>query len=180
MKHWVLFLCNFFPFIAMSQGCQDYREYHFEAKSIEPTLFLQGTDSIYFNEARYYCTNSALYLRKALFDRFGKWDIMLESESPSKTLIWHSIQLFPEIDRLFYVAASGIESRDLTFNSILVFDQEGNDLLQEGSLYREMLLDYFGSMIENLYGTSHKKGFYETYWPAADPERWKKIKRAGY
>jgi hypothetical protein len=133
-------------------------------------------DSLFLNEVRYICVYSSMYTKKGMFDRFGKWNkVIYPQKNTHPILVWENVALFPADPTLFTVAALGLESRSTIYASMLVFDQNKEDMLQENSPYKTKLIDYFGEMIKS--DDSLKSNFYETYWKMVDPVMWELMKK---
>ncbi|MEZ4838857.1 hypothetical protein [Flavobacterium sp.] len=134
-------------------------------------------DSLFLNEVQYVCVYSSMYTKKGMYDRFGKWNkVIYPQKSTHPILVWENVALFPADPTLFTVAALGLESRSSIYASVLVFDQNREDMLRENSPYKAKLIDYFGEMIKS--DDSLNSNFYETYWKMVDSERWELIKKS--
>jgi len=86
-------------------------------------------------------------------------------------LVWENIQLFPEEASKFTIVALGEEYWKGIYASVMVFDQNNQDMLAMDSPYRQKIIDYFANAIKN-----HKKSdrFIEAYWKTFDPMYWER------
>lgn len=134
-----------------------------------------NNDTIKLNEVKYECVYTAMYTKKVMYDKFGKWhkEIYTNKER-HPMLIWENIKLFANDSTKFTIVTNGLESIETIYASILVFDQNNNDLLAESSPYRDKLVDYFGKLIIN---NNKKEDFYDIYWKQVDPKHWKELQR---
>lgn len=134
-----------------------------------------NSDTIFFNEIKFECVHSSFYIQKAMFDRFGKWNKSIKPLQRSTILIWENVTLFENDTIQFTVAGMGEENNKTIFASVMVFNQNNNDMLAVNSPYRERLINYFSDAIRN--DKIQKKSFYEAYWKTFDPERWEEIQK---
>lgn len=131
-------------------------------------------DTIIFNEARYQCAQTALYTKKVMYDKFGKWNQEIYPTNNSHPiLLWENVELFSDGQK-YNVFATGAETSTDIYSSVMVFDQNDRDLLSESSTQKTVLANYFGSLIKA--NNSRNEAFYEVYWTAVDPDQWKAIK----
>lgn len=129
-------------------------------------------DTVVFNEVRYDCVFSAFYSSTVMYDKLGIWDQALFPEnSRHPVLMWEDLNLFGD-HKKYDVFTFGIESRKEIYASVMVFDQENNDLLAEDSEEKQKLTQFFGELLRN--HDLEKEGFYEVYWKKVDPEFWEK------
>lgn len=97
-----------------------------------------------------------------MYDKFGEWDIIVNQEQwRISEFIWKKVKLFEDDTIYFQVAAGGLEDRYRMYSSVVVFDQNGRDMLQEGSPYLEKLEHYFGQLIKN--NDDEKTDFYKHF-----------------
>lgn len=142
---------------------------------IDHFISVVNNDTLVLNELKFECVNNAMYTKKAIYDKFGKWNEEIYPEGKTRPiLVWENLTLFPNDLTKFTVAANGLEIFDI-YASVLVFDSENNDLLSETSEYREKLIRYFSDMIKS--NDQRERDFYEVYWKTVDPEHWENIKR---
>ena len=133
-------------------------------------------DTIFLNEVKYECVYTAMYTKKGMYDRFGKWNQEIYPKGQTHPiLLWNNVKLFPNDTTEFIVATNGLESLKTIYASVLVFDKKNKDLLSDESKYKTKLIEYFSEMIKT--NNSKKRDFYETYWKAVDPKRLELIKQ---
>ena len=133
-------------------------------------------ETIFLNEVKYKCVHTAMYIKKGMYDRFGKWNKEIYPKGKHRPiLLWNNVKLFPDDTTEFIVAANGLESAETIYASVLVFDKKNKDLLSEESEYKTKLIEYFSKMIKT--NNSNKRDFYEIYWKTVDPQRWEQIKK---
>lgn len=133
-----------------------------------------NNDTLFVNEIKYRCVHSALYTKKVMYDRFGMWDkaVITERGKRYPNLIWKDIKLFTDLDKKFTVIARGVESRQTIYASIMVFDEEGNDMLTKDSAFQFRLVEFFGYLIKQ---NSNNRDFYDVYWKKIDENQWNEI-----
>lgn len=123
---------------------------------------VKKSDTINLNELKFNAVFSALYTQKVMYDKFGKWTKEIRPNNKKHPiLLWENVKLFEDENKLFTVYANGDENWEEIYASVLVYDDENNDCLNEDSLLRDKILQYFSNSIENL---SDNKNFYEVYW----------------
>lgn len=128
-----------------------------------------NNDTIKLNEVKYECVHTAMYTKKVMYDKFGKWHKEIYSNSERHPiLIWENIKLFANDSTKFTIATNGLESIETIYASILVFDENNNDLLAKSSPYRDKLVEYFGKLINN---NSKKEDFYDIYWKTVNSNK---------
>ena len=130
--------------------------------------------SVSLNEVKYKCVYSSMYIKKGMYDRFGKWNkVIFPADKNHPVLLWENVKLFEGNPSEFNVAASGLENKETIYASVLVFNKNNEDLLSTDSAYKPKLIGYFSEMIKT--NNSSKREFYETYWRDFDPIRWEKM-----
>jgi len=147
----------------------DYSEARFE--KIQTTL---NSEAVSVNELRFECVISASYTGKVTFDKFGKWDLKVDTDNKRQPiLVWRNVELFSDGKR-YDVYTHGIEERKHIYASVMVF-QNNVDLLSQNSSQREKLKNYFSDLIKN--ESQAEKDFYELYWKTVDPAYWDVISK---
>jgi len=142
---------------------------------VETDLFdlIYNDGTIPRHEVKFKCVYSAIYTSKVMYDHFGKWDEMFFPEHLSPAiLIWRKVKLFPDDNQLYTVVTHGKEEEFMTYTSIMVSDQQGNDVLEEGALALKAI-DYFKKAIRA--NNDKERAFYKAYWKEANPDKWKKL-----
>lgn len=179
MKNCVfLFILCTISFVGFSQEdrCKKITKNSFSNIIYDKFISVVNKDTIKLNEVKYECVNTAMYTKKIMFDKFGKWHKEIyPNKERHPMLIWENIQLFPNDSTKFTIATNGLESSKTIYASILVFDKDNNDLLAENSVYRDKLVTLFGQFI--VQEDPKKEDFYEVYWNQVDPKIWKELQR---
>lgn len=154
--------CNSPKAINHANRCSSFPKNDFLEAKIVSLKSIVDNDTIQYNELRFYCLYSSLYTKKGMFDAFGKWDVMMNEQlGRSSDFVWKDVKLFNNDTLTFQVAAGGVESRNEMYSSVVVFDQNGKDMLQEGSPYIDKLEHYFGQLIKN--NDDKKTDFYKNF-----------------
>jgi hypothetical protein len=113
------------------------------------TINNKDTSSVY--TLKFNAVASAMYTKKILFDKFGKWTSAVPAgDNRNFILIWENIKLFDDKEELFTIAAHGIESWEEMFASVIVFDSKNNDCLSENNEYKNEIITLFSNSIQNL------------------------------
>jgi hypothetical protein len=70
-----------------------------------------NNDTIKLNEVKYECVYTAMYTKKVMYDKFGKWhkEIYTNKER-HPMLIWENIKLFANDSTKFTIVTNGLES----------------------------------------------------------------------
>ena len=71
--------------------------------------------------------------------------------------------------------ADGVEEWKNIYASVMVFDNEGNDILSDSSSEKLAITEVLADLIRN--NDDRKREFYEIYWKMVDPKHWKTLKR---
>ncbi|MGM0635686.1 MAG: hypothetical protein ACQESK_06440 [Bacteroidota bacterium] len=133
----------------------------FKNFEIKPVLASKDKDSTYVNELRFNAVLSAKYTQKLMFDEFGKWDKAIRPNNEKHpVLIWENIKLFDDKDKLYNIAANGVENWEEIYASVIVYDSNNSDCLAESNAEKDKILAYFSDGIKNL---SSNNKFYEVY-----------------
>ena len=124
-------------------------------------LTITEKDTTYVYELKFNDVASAMYTKKILFDKFGKWKTAIPAgDNRNFILIWENIKLFDDKEELFTVMADGIESWEEMFASVMVFDSKNNDCLSENNEYKNEIITLFSDSIQNL---NKDNTFYKIY-----------------
>lgn len=152
--------------------CGSLPENKFESISEDKFITIIDKDTISFNEIKFNCVYNASYLEKGMYDKFGRWhQAIYNNNSRHPILLWEGIKLFENDTTKFTIASRGFEGLGIIYTSVLVFDENNNDLLSANSAYKSKLIEYFSNMI--LTNDKKKEDFYEQYWKTVSPESWK-------
>lgn len=129
---------------------------------IIPISTISDNDSTYISELRFNAVFSAMYTKKLMYDKYGKWDKEVWPNGANRPiLIWEKRKLIESQNDLYSVATNGTESRKEMFASAIVLDSKNRDCLTENYEARDLLIDFFATGIRNL---SSDKEFYDVYW----------------
>jgi len=135
-------------------------------------LTVRGIDSTYTNELRFNGVHSALYTKKLMFDKFGKWDREIRiHDDRHPVLVWEKRKLLDNDDIVYSVAATGVESMKEMYASVMVFGVGNRDCLSQNITRKDSLISYFSNGIINL---SSDKKFYDVYWKMVNENKKKK------
>jgi hypothetical protein len=111
-----------------------------------------------FNQVRY-CTHNPFVLSKLLFEELGHWDATyIDKKKKSVLVFWTNVKIEGINKKFTYGTTSYYDC----LSSIIVYDENDNDMLAPNSKYREILLENFRERINN-YDTE-KKSLYNQYW----------------
>lgn len=126
------------------------------------TKTIQNKDTSYVSELRFNAVFSALYSKKIMFDRFGKWtnQIYLNNER-HPILIWENVKLFETRDKRYSIAANGVESWEEMYTSFLVLDSNNKDCLAKSGSEKDSIVQFFSNEIINLKSNTN---FSTEYW----------------
>ena len=128
--------------------------------NIEKIPVPQKNDTL--NKLKFNAVFSAMYTKKVMYDKFGRWTKEIRPNNEKHPiLVWEKVKLFNDEDKLYLVYAHGEEKWEEIYASVLVFDEEQNDCLQENSRYKQKIINYFAEGIKNL---SKNEDFYKIYW----------------
>lgn len=171
-----LLIISMLSFTSYSQEkrCKKIIKNGFKTVLYEEFKSVVNKDTIKLNEVKYECVHTAMYTKKVMYDKFGKWHKEIyPNKERHPMLIWENIKLFANDSTKFTIATNGLESIETIYASILVFDQNNNDLLAKSSPYRDKLVDYFGKLIIN--DNNKKEDFYDIYWKTVNSNELKNI-----
>ncbi|CAL2107132.1 hypothetical protein T190115A13A_300016 [Tenacibaculum sp. 190524A02b] len=126
-----------------------------------------GKDTLLFNEIQYKCVVTSFYIKKIMYDTFGKWNqAIYPNNQTHPILLWNNVKLFPNDSLLYTIAARGDEglasNKKYIYTSFLAFNEKNEDLLAPDSQYKEKLITYFSKKIKENH--THNKKFYDVYW----------------
>ena len=136
---------------------------------IQPKLTVIENDSTYINELKFNAVFTAMYTKKLMFDNFGKWDKEIRPNNERHPiLIWERKKLFENDNTLYSIAASGEETWEEIYASVIVYDNENKDCLSETYTKKDALINYFSDGIKNL---KTDNTFYDVYWDMVNAPR---------
>lgn len=143
-----------------------YKDYE-----ISTSKFLKEGKFKNSNELKFNHTYSSFYTRKSMFDKYGNWDKAIFIKGASKPyLVWENINLFKSNNKKYTIIAGGFEStnskrdEDRIYASVFVFDENGNDCLQDkDSVLAKQIITFFSDGIKSL---TNSNEFYEKFHEA--------------
>lgn len=143
----ILFLvCGSKIYAQQSEKCDFIlKSNKFSKAEIMPVQSIVGQDTITINELRFMCTICSCTTKQIMFNQFGKWNKSL----PNKTLIWQNVKLFDDRNTRYTIAATGNESYQSLYSSVMVFDENHRDVLSENSEEKQQIIDFFSSLIHH-------------------------------
>ncbi len=155
--------------------CRKIYKNNFKKIITEKYKTIYNNDTVSYNEIRFECVYSAIYTHKAMYDKYGKWDKeIFPSNRNRPILMWENIDLFSN-GKEYTVLTNGLEEWKHIYASVMIFDNNQNDLLSNSSTEKTALTALFSDMIKS--NNPQKKDFYKVYWQTVDPERWNIIKQ---
>lgn len=135
-----------------------------------------GEKTVFYNEIRFECVYSPFYTHKVMYDRFGKWDKEIYPENKRYPfMVWDNVDLFSD-GKKYKVITHGIEEWKHIYASVMVFDENGKDLLADSSSKKSLLTNFFADLIRNM-DDDEGGDFYEAFWKTVDPYRWESLKK---
>ncbi len=129
------------------------------------TFAFKGDESKSLNQLSF-CTHHPNIVAEIIFEDYGKWNkIYYETKNNNPMLLWEDIFL-EKIGIKVDVSTSSYNDR---YSSIIIFDNNGKDLLTDNSEYKTILVDYFVEKI-NSYEKLKQSKFMEEYWKEVNPK----------
>lgn len=124
-------------------------------------------DSVNVHVLKFNAVFSAMYSKKVMYDKFGKWTIEIRPNFSDQhpILVWEKVKLFENEDKLYTVYADGDESWEEIYASFMVFDENNDDCLSDSHSDKTKVIEYFSNGIKNL---SNNKDFYTVYWQSVN------------
>lgn len=161
--------------VVKENKCHKFYESNFTEILNEEYKTVYKQDTLSFNEIRFECVYSALYTHKVMYDKFGKWNKeIFPSNRKHPILLWENVDLFSN-GKKYIVMTNGLEEWKHIYASVMVFDNNGIDLLLDSSTEKDAITFFFADLIKNL--DNEKKDFYEVYWKIVNSNRWEQIKQ---
>ena len=170
----IIVSCSSSKNVVDQKKCSKHYQNDFSEIIFEQYTTVSNADTVSYNEIRFQCVYSSFYTQKVMFDKFGKWDqeiYPINSRDPF--LMWEGVDLFSN-GKEYMVLANGFEGRYQSYASVMVFDEDENDVLSVQYEERDRIAELFAGLIRNQ--DEGKKSFYEVYWKTVDSERWNEIK----
>lgn len=179
-RYTILFIIFVFGCATNSKSKHKRRCYNFHGANYSNILHVKidsitkQNDTITFNEVRYECVNTSFLTKKVMYDKFGKWDKVINIEGRDHPiLVWTNKDLFNNGEK-YTVLTYGIEEYYYMYASVMVFSPKNVDLLSNSSSQKLTLTKYFSDLIKS--NDVKNTLFYEDYWKMVYPKRWIKIK----
>lgn len=107
------------------------------------------SNTITFNELRFYNINSALDAAKTMYIDYGLWnneDKELHQQNISRK-IWKNVELFKDEDK-FTVIADGKETFKESYACLIVFDANDRDCLEENHPLKNKIITLFYNIMK--------------------------------
>jgi len=148
----ILLVLNFISCSSSKVGNNEIKmKTNFEDLNIVKTSKVVNSDSITFNELRFYKIDSALDTMKSMYLDYGIWDDQktgLHQKNIDRK-IWENIKLF-EGDEVYTVIADGTETKDDHYACLSVYDSKGKDCFEENHPFKNKIINlFYGKMKEN-------------------------------
>lgn len=157
-----------------SSKCEYLYENDFSKITNSQNKYLFEGDTLSLNIATYECTYTALYISRAMYSRFGKWNNGVKNIF-NTYLIWENVDLFLDGNK-YNVVTFGIETTTEISCSVMVFDSEGKDMLAEDSKTKKKITDYFANEIRKKRSKKENEIFYQYFIKEFAPDYWKRYK----
>lgn len=121
-----------------------------------------GDKNIDATELRYQCVHSTFYIKKVMFDTFGKWDAaFFPDDYHHPVLMWKNVDLFSN-GKKYTVFANGKEEWQHIYTSVMVLDENDKDVLAQKDSATQKVENYYGNLIEK--NKHDERKFYDIYW----------------
>lgn len=107
-------------------------------------------NSISFNELRFSEIKSAMDTQKLMYLEYGIWDNKAKGlhQLNVSRKIWENITIFND-NQTFTIIADGTETVSEYYASLIIFDSNGKDCLEENHPLREKIIDSFYEKMKN-------------------------------
>lgn len=112
--------------------------------------FVEKNDTTYVNELQFDPVASATDFQSAMYNNFGKWDVKYDGKyNPNiAQIVWEHCKLLGTEEE-FYILTDGEESATEYFSAVMVFDQNGKDLLTKDNPSRDLLIERLIIIMQN-------------------------------
>lgn len=113
--------------------------------------YIIDNDTTNVNELRFQQIKSAKDAIKLMYENYGRWSKRANGKYQEnlKQHIWKNVKILGG-EKNFLVIADGVETNEMYFASLMVFDDQLNDCLHESHPLRNQLLTYFTNKMDNL------------------------------
>jgi len=111
---------------------------------------------------RYKPQGSALDSQAMLYNQFGKWHAIYTGihHPVIPQLVWHKVKLRPKNNETYTVIASGTETMEAYFCTLMIFDSNDRDCLNPNNPQREFVIKWAH---EKMKDTILKDDFWKAY-----------------
>lgn len=130
----------------------DYRDLEIAEKTK-----INNSDTINFNELRFYNIDSAIDTMRLMYLDFGNWNHQENSLYMSNVnkKIWKNIQLFDN-NETFTIIADGIEFKGEYFACLSIIDSAGKDCLKDEHPLKNKVINFFYNKMKETRETYNK------------------------
>lgn len=103
---------------------------------------------------------TSLVTKKMLYDWFGKWDSVLQTEDDPITLVWTNRNVINEANERFTLLAYSSESEEGLYGKVIVLTSKKQDALAFDSPFKEYLNEFLKTVSRQ---KNNSKRFYKEY-----------------
>ena len=141
----------------------------------EKYITITNNDTLVYTQIKFKCTSSALYNLRTMYGYYGKWhESIIPKNKEKPLLIWKNIDLFSNGQKYDIVTFGDEITRDDVSTSVMVFDNEGKDVLKNDEDFKIKIIEFFTDNIRN--NKNRSKVYYQEYLKEFAPEYWEKYK----
>lgn len=100
-------------------------------------------DTLSYNELRFYKIKSALDAMVMMYENYGRWNNKISSKYQNNInrIVWHNVKILPNQKETFTVIADGTETMENYFASLMIFDSNEKDCLDEKYPFKDEILN---------------------------------------
>lgn len=155
-----------------SRGCPKLLKNNFIAIGFDSFKIETIKDMPTVNRLKFFCVENHGYTQKLMYDQFGTWTTAYPSKGNNNwLLVWKDIDLLSN-GKKYSIYTSGLDDRNgPLYASVIVLDENKNDMLAEDSTIKELLIEYFSSKIKDL---DNSTDFAKEFLTRLNPEIWAK------
>ncbi|GGF08795.1 hypothetical protein SAMN05443634_102188 [Chishuiella changwenlii] len=103
---------------------------------------------------------TSLVTKKMLYDWFGKWDNIAQTDDDDTALVWTNRKVINEANETFTLIASSSETEEGLYGSVIVLTSKSQDALAFDSPYKEYLNEFLKTIARK---KSNSKRFFREY-----------------
>jgi len=103
---------------------------------------------------------TSLVTKKMLYDWYGKWDNIAQTDDDSTALVWTNRKVINEANETFTLIASSSESEEGLYGSVIVLTSKSQDALAFDSPFKEYLNEFLKTISRK---KSNSKRFFREY-----------------